>query len=120
MPRVFIIHDQPRRNKVSGEFESWRNFRPAGEFGELVTVIPSIRTSNDPNAELVKIQETLSDYREDDYLLLVGSGEFLAFAGAIAARATGGPIRWLYYDKKNDRYFPSPRIDVYSDADKPR
>ena len=117
MSRVFVIHERLQRNNSTGEFEPGRDFSPAAEHGVITPVVGTGRPSHDPKTELALIQDALADYTSDDYLLLVGEPQFLAFAGAIAARASGGFIRWLNWDRRQHRYFASPLINVFSELE---
>lgn len=117
MTKVYVIHERLQYNAETKEFEPARDLSPAAEFGEMVPVVGTGRPSSDPNAELSLIQKRLADYTSDDYILPVGDPPFLMMAGAIAARATGGPVRWLRWDRRQCRYFASPLIDFYSDEE---
>lgn len=109
MSRVFIVHDQTRRDPLTGSFERTKDFSSASEYGELIHVLPMGRVP-DPEAMLGIIREKLADYTEDDFLLFTGAPEAIAIAATIAMQSSGGRIRWLWWRRRG--YEPSPYIDL--------
>lgn len=115
--RVFIVHETLRRNPGTRAMEPVQDFSSAQEYGELVHVFGQA-VPQDYEQALPIIQDALAGYTQDDYLIFVGDPALIAMAAAMAVRATGGPVRWLTWDKRIKRYSPNPPIDFYSDSEK--
>lgn len=104
-PRVFVIHEPLRRDRVTGEMYPMHDLTPAAEFGDIRVVLPSAnRPPLDPEASLPTLREAMADFSSDDYLVMVGDMNLVCWAAALAARSTDGAIRLLRWDGRGERY----------------
>ena len=102
MSRVFITQEM-----------HGRNFLPARHFGQLVAVLPD-------NAQVVisatpilrKIQRTLSDYSNEDYLLLSGDPIIMGLCMMVASEKTNGILKMLKWEKREKDYY-AVTVDYY-------
>lgn len=112
MPRVIVVHELQKRDLATGEMASIHDFSSAAEFGEIETLVYGDVNGRYDEA-LDVIREKLLDYTEDDYLLFAGDPALIAMAAAHAVLATGGPVSWLIWDRRQRRYLPHPPLDFY-------
>lgn len=117
-PKVYIVHETLKRDFRTGEMVPAQDFSSAQQFGELVHVFGQATAPIDYQEALSLIQDCLSAYTIKDYLIFVGDPALIAMAATVAVRATGGPIRWLTWDRR-DGYHENPPLDFYSDAEEP-
>jgi hypothetical protein len=115
-PKVYIVHEALKRDLSTGDMVPVQDFSSAEEFGELVHVFGQ-GAPKDYSDALSLIQERLSAYTQRDYLIFVGDPALIAMAAAVAVRATGGPVRWLTWERHEKRYRQNPALDFYSDAE---
>ena len=94
MARVFVIQEVPGRNILSAE-----------AYGRLEICLPyqQIVLSADSSVRILK--EKLSSFTNKDYLLLTGDPVAIGIATAIAARAAGGIVNFLKWDRQEARYY---------------
>ena len=86
--------------------EMGRNIRSAEKFGELKVCLPDnkqIILSSGPLA--FRLQQTLKDFNDNDYLLLIGDPAIIAVCGAIAAEVNSGRFKVLKWDRNDKRYY---------------
>jgi hypothetical protein len=73
---VYIVQESPGKNLV-----------PAQKYGELELLLPArtnLMLSTGP--EVLKLKRKLSDFNDEDYLLLVGSNRFMLCYRSIRKR----------------------------------
>ena len=63
------------------------------------------------------IQDGLSEYTRDDYIVLIGSPKLIAIAAAIAADRTDGLLRMLVWQNRSARYDPVEVDGLYGKMD---
>lgn len=113
MSKVYVIHEPMRRNRQTGEMAAVFDLSPAGQFGELVYVLPShTRPALDPESVLPQIREVMAGYTADDYIVAVGDPALYCWATALATRATGGIVKLLKWDGRDQVYYPT-KAQVY-------
>lgn len=105
MSRVFVVQD-PMFKTSSGRVRRKMDLSPAAEYGELVFILD---WSDNPriNAQghiLPRVRESLADYGDDDYILLVGSFSAMVMAGLVAADINEGRVRLLEWDRDEHKY----------------
>ena len=86
--------------------EMGRNVRSAEKFGDLKVVLPDnkqIVLSSGPLT--IKLNHTLKDFNDDDYLLLMGDPAIIALAGAVASDVNGGRFKILKWDRDEKKYY---------------
>lgn len=93
---VYVTQEQPGKN-----------ITPAMEFGELKVLLPpglEVVHSAGQTAERLKV--LLSDYGDDDYLLLIGDPITIGIAVAVAGFWNNGRVKMLKWDRQERRYLP--------------
>ena len=86
--------------------EMGRNIRSAEKFGELKVCLPDnkqIVLSSGPLA--FRLQQTLKDFNDNDYLLLIGDPAIIAICGALAAKVNNGKFKVLKWDRNEKKYY---------------
>ena len=99
---VFIVQE------VSG-----RNVVPAKKYGDLKLLLPertNLMLSTAPTVR--KLRRELSDYNDEDYLLLMGDPAAIGLACAVAASTNQGRFKVLKWDRQEGLYYPV-EIDLH-------
>jgi len=104
MSRVFVVQEPMRRNSDTGDFEPMMNFNSAMEYGELNVCLAPGRVALSPAPMIKKLNESLADFCDDDYLIAVGDPSAIAAAAAIASRNNRGKFKILKWDKNMSGY----------------
>jgi hypothetical protein len=94
-----------------------RDFFPARKFGDLELLLP-------PEAQVVlsatptlrKLQRSLAEYSDEDFILLSGDPIIMSLAMMVASEVNRGRIRALKWDKREKDYY-EVKIDLYGGAD---
>ena len=82
------------------------NVRSAEKFGDLKVCLPDnkqIILSSGPLA--FRLQQTLKDFNDNDYLLLIGDPAIIALAGAIVSDINNRKFKVLKWDRDEKRYY---------------
>lgn len=99
MSRVFVVNEPLRRH--AGEWVRIYDLRTAGRFGELV-FLTSGQIPTDPAPTVKKLARGLASFTQEDYLLLIGHPNAIAWATAIATRKAGGCVRTLVWTGRGE------------------
>tara|TARA_Y100001963_G_scaffold79883_1_gene110945 strand:- start:25 stop:330 length:306 start_codon:yes stop_codon:yes gene_type:complete len=86
--------------------EMGKNIRSAEKFGKLKVCLPDnkqIILSSGPLA--FRLQQTLKDFNDNDYLLLMGDPAIIALAGAIVSDINNRKFKVLKWDRNEARYY---------------
>lgn len=97
-PRVYVVQEDPRKNVVG-----------ALQWGSLEAVLEAREEATPLNipAIITKIKYQLRYFREEDYLVLLGSPVAIGIACAFAAEQCGGRFNVLKWDPQEKRYWPA-------------
>jgi len=106
MSRVFVVQEPVGFDQASGEAIRKFDLTPAALFGELVYLLPSEKTPNDPQSSITLMEEKLADFSEQDYLLPIGHPLFIGCAFAIAALSSEGQVKSLIWVRRQGSYVP--------------
>ena len=90
-----------------------RNIASARQFGDFELLLPSnaqIMLSASPSVRRMK--KILQDYKEGDYLLLIGDPSAIGVACSIAAFYNRGRYSILKWDRQEGMYYPV-KIDLH-------
>lgn len=103
-PKVFVVQNQHRWDRDAQKFVPKYDLREAEIFGDLEYLLSP--TAAPFNAEPIvrELREKLKDYRQGDYLLLVGNPALILAVGAIAASYNKGRVSVLQWSGKEGRY----------------
>lgn len=99
MPKVYAPQIPSRFDAATKLWIPKFELGPAAKFGELVVLLPpdAHRAGIEPCK--VAMAERMASYSEDDYVMSIGHPALLGIACALAAKATGGLLRQLSWDK---------------------
>lgn len=111
MSRVFIVQKQMRWDATQGELTPRFNLGPAKQYGELIFLLSPTAKPFNSEPIIRELQQKLDDFSHEDYLLLVGNPCLIGWATAIAADASGGPVRMLQWNGRDNKY-----IEVFSNV----
>ena len=92
---------------------SGRNIASARQYGDFEVLLPSntnIMLSSAPSVRRMK--KILQDYKEEDYLLLIGDPAAIGVACSIAALYNRGRYKVLKWDRQEGLYYPV-EIDLH-------
>ena len=92
---------------------SGRNIASARQYGDFEVLLPSntnIMLSSAPSVRRMK--KILQDYKEEDYLLLIGDPAAIGVACSIAALYNRGRYKVLMWDRQEGLYYPV-EIDLH-------
>lgn len=106
MARVYVVNEPLRWDGASQSLVKMIDLSPALLFGELVFLLPAGRLPMDPAPTLIALRSGLEDFREEDYLLLVGDPRAIAWAAAIAADKSDGCLNLLHWQSAQGCYAP--------------
>jgi len=90
-----------------------RNIASARQFGDFQVLLPSnsnIMLSSAPSVRRMK--SILQDFKDEDYLLLIGDPAAIGAACAIAAYYNRGRFKLLKWDRQEGLYYPV-EIDIH-------
>ncbi len=93
---VYVVQEVPGRNIAS-----------ARQYGDFEVLLPSntqIMLSASPSVRRMK--SLLQDYKEGDYLLLIGDPAAIGVACSIAAYYNRGKYSILKWDRQEGLYYP--------------
>ena len=99
---VYVVQEVPGRN-IAG----------ARQYGDFEVLLPSntqIMFSSGPSVRRMK--KLLQDYKEGDYLLLIGDPAAIGVACSLAAFFNRGKYSILKWDKQEGLYYPV-EIDIH-------
>ena len=104
MGYVYVVQHQFKYDRETGTIIPRYDLKPAEKYGEL-RVILSDRTSVEKAAQVIaKMDLILSNYCDDDYLLLVGHPCLIGWATALAAAHNEGRVRQLIWNGAGQKY----------------
>lgn len=102
---VYVIQNHAVPDEATGLLKAKYDLSAAEEFGELVYLLSPIKVPNRPQEVIHQLQEKLSNFSDDDFLLLVGNPCFIGWATAIAAGTNNGRVQMLQWNGRRKRYY---------------
>jgi len=101
--RVFIIHE-PARWDASKKRMVPFDLSSVDDYGERVVIFPG-GNRPPPWAEAgPRLLETMTQFKETDFLVIAGDIDFLVWASVLALRATNGKLKLLRWNNRSTRY----------------
>ena len=104
---------------VIQEIAGTRDGRPkiniigASQYGSFKFLLPELsQIIFSPGPLIIKLRQSLKDYRPDDYLLLTGDPAIIGVACSIVSDITNGKYNLLKWDKQERKYYPI-KINLY-------
>jgi hypothetical protein len=102
---VFVIQQQMKFDANKRELvPRFTSIDKAEKWGEIAYVLsPSAHPFN-PEFVLGDIHEKLSEYCDDDYLLLIGNPGLIGMSTAVAAHYNDGLVNFLQWSGRHNEY----------------
>ena len=94
MATVYVVQD------IQG-----KNILPAREYGELDVLLPAGQITLSPGPTIFKLRKKLTNFSDEDYLLLIGDPIAIGLASMVAASFNNGRVSFLKWDKQERQYF---------------
>ena len=93
-PRIYVLQHPLRSGRPL-------DISDAARYGELLPPIFSSRYNVllDVSDAITKLEASLADYCEDDYIIAIGDPVLIGAAMAIAARNAGGKVKLLKWNR---------------------
>ena len=89
------------------------NIIGASKYGAFKFLLPELsQIIFSPGPLIMKLRQSLKDYRSDDYLLLTGDPAIIGVACSIVSDITTGKYNLLKWDKQERKYYPI-KINLY-------
>lgn len=103
--RVFVVQRPAYFDRVRRGWVNKYDLTPARRFGELVFLLRPGNIYRDKlHGAIQHLTRELADYGPDDHLLAIGDPVAIAATVMAAARATGGRISLLKFDRMAEEY----------------
>lgn len=117
MSRVFVVQNQHHFDNRTSQLVPKFNFETAYAYGDLKFLLSPTAAPFQLDGIIQQLHENLADFSEDDYLLLVGNPVLIGITVAIAADSTGGNVKMLQWNGKEQRYLPIEARGIFIDSD---
>ena len=102
MPKVYIVQEMHNHN-----------YTPAGQFGELETLLPPNRQIMFNSQPVVlKLRDRLREFSDEDYILASGDPAAIGLVCAIAAERNHGKFKMLKWDRQSSCYY-EVSLDIF-------
>jgi len=87
--------------------QSGKNITPAMQYGKLKVLLPpGLEVAHSAGQVAKQLLPKLSNFSDDDYLLLIGDPVTIGIATALAAHWNNGRVKMLKWDRQERRYLP--------------
>jgi hypothetical protein len=101
---VYVVQNHVRFDAERGELVPRHNIEPARTFGDLRFILsPKASMRNLPEV-VERMEQVLSNFTDQDHLLLIGNPVFIGMATSIAAAYNRGRVRFLIWSRKEGCY----------------
>jgi len=95
MPKVYVIQESPGKN-----------ISQATKFGEIKVLFPQdFNAGFSAGQAASKLMLLLSNYKEEDFLLLIGDPVLIGIATAVASHWSNGKVQMLKWDGQDKLYY---------------
>ena len=105
MGTVYVVQQHTKYNEEDGSLTPKFDLSPAKSYGQLVYLLSPHTRLGRPAECIKELQEKLSNFSDDDHLLLIGNPCFIGWATAVAARNNGGKVSLLQWSGKRKCYY---------------
>lgn len=102
MSNVYVIQEQVGRNIL-----------PARRYGDIKVLLPPHhQIMFSPQPVVHRLRDSLRNFSDDDYLLLMGDPAAIGIATTIACDINSGRVKLLKWDKQESDYYVI-EVDIY-------
>lgn len=104
--KVYVVQNQHRLDRDSGNLVPKYDLASAKKFGELVYLLSP--TANPFRSEGIvnEMRRKLFDFDDRSFLLLIGNPVLIGIATTLAAESNGGKVTVLQWSGKDQDYRP--------------
>ena len=90
------------------------DYTQAERFGEVIILFDGNKqVVMSPQPTIRKLRTLLKDFKDNDYLLLVGDPALIGLTCSVVSNISNGRYNMLKYDRIEKDYFPI-RVDIYN------
>lgn len=107
MAIVYAVQNPHWRDRNSGEFVPKYDLTSAADFGPVEFLLDHAAGPDDPEAVLDILEDKLSSFVNDDYILLIGNPVLIALTAVMAAE-NADRINFLQWNGRTRLYAPIP------------
>lgn len=108
---VYVVQKQMHLDREKNEYVERFNLETAQEYGDLVYLLSPTAAPFRPDGVLADLRTGLSDFTDEDHLLLIGNPVLIGMAAAIAADRAG-TVNFLQWSGKDQKYL-SIKADIF-------
>lgn len=102
---VYVVQEQFVYDPMSGQNKPrFPTLEKASDFGQIKFILEPAAHPFNQKSILGKFHSLLTEFCDDDYLILVGNPILLGMASAIAANYNSGRVKFLQWSPKGERY----------------
>jgi hypothetical protein len=94
-PTVYIVQNVPGKNLL-----------PASAYGTLSFLLGEGQVTFSIGPTIFQLTKGLAEFKDEDFLLLIGDPIAIGLATAIAARWNHGRVKLLKWDRQESVYIP--------------
>tara|TARA_B100001057_G_C22371371_1_gene764770 strand:- start:225 stop:572 length:348 start_codon:yes stop_codon:yes gene_type:complete len=110
--KVYVVQNVIRKYP-DGTLRSL-DYSQAERFGEVIFLFDgSKQVVMSPQPTIRKLKSLLKDFKDNDYLLLVGDPALIGLTCSVVSTISNGRYNMLKYDRIEKDYFPI-RVDIYN------
>jgi len=110
--KVYVVQNVIRKY-TDGTLRSL-DYSQAERFGEVIFLFDgSKQVVMSPQPTIRKLKSLLKDFKDNDYLLLVGDPALIGLTCSVVSTISNGRYNMLKYDRIEKDYFPI-RVDIYN------
>ena len=106
MSKVYVVQNQLKFNDQNGLLEPKFQLDEARKYGELLYLLSPQARPFSPEHIIKTLREKLTQYSNEDYLLLIGNPCLIGFSVAIAADFNDGIVNVLQWHGVKKKYIP--------------
>ena len=104
MSKVYVPQQPSHFDTATRMWIPTINIDRAAAFGEIEVMLPPNANRLHTAPLVAALKDRMAAYNRDDYIVAVGDPSLIAAAACIAARATGGLVRMLKWDRMARNY----------------
>ena len=101
---VYVVQNPYKWDAQKQELVKKYNLEPAEEYGDLVFLLSPTAAPFNPTPIIKELKENLTNFTDEDYLLLIGNPVLIGLAVAIAADTNEGNAKLLQWSGKDKKY----------------
>ena len=102
-PIVYVIQEIPGTKSGTPKI----NIMSASKYGKFKFLLPEFsQIIFSPGPLIFKLRTLLKNYKQEDYLLLIGDPAIIGVACSIVSQLTNGKYNLLKWDKQERQYYP--------------